>query len=90
MGSRWLSLLAMKIVKRTRGYTRVSPKHQVTIPADAMARAGLRPGDRIRVTTREPGEVVLTRVEDPIERFAGALDGVFPAGQIEALRDEWR
>ncbi len=75
--------------KRQRGYTRVSTKHQVTIPQDALARAGLRTGDRLRAEVRGPGEVVLLRDDDPVARFAGALTDVYPAGELDELRREW-
>ena len=75
---------------RRRGYTCVSAKHQVTIPIDALAAAGLKAGDRLRAEVRGPGEVVLVREEDPLTRFAGALTNVYPAGEIEELRREWR
>jgi len=80
----------MEKVKRRRGYTRVSPKHQVTLPVDAMTRAGVRAGDRLRVTARETGEIVLELADDPVEAFAGALTGIFPAGYMDRIRDEWR
>jgi AbrB family looped-hinge helix DNA binding protein len=75
--------------RRRRGYTRVSPKHQVTIPADALARAGVRIGDELRVEAREGGEIVLVPVGDPLDRYAGALTGHFSAGYLDDLRDEW-
>lgn len=80
----------MDTVKRRRGYTRVSPKHQITLPIDVMTRAGVRAGDRLRVTARDTGEIVLERAEDPIEAFAGALTGIFPPDSLDRLRDEWR
>lgn len=79
----------MHEVKRRRGHTRVSSKHQVTIPADAMVRAGIHVGDRLRVHVRGAGVVVLTRADDPVERFAGALTGVYRPGYLDELRDEW-
>ncbi len=75
---------------RRRGYTRVSGKHQVTIPQDAFLRAGLKVGDRLRATTGRPGELILVREEDPVDRFAGALTGAFAPNQVDELRREWR
>ncbi len=80
----------MKQVKRQRGYTRVSPKNQVTIPAGALTEAGLRPGDRLRVTARRTGEIVLERERDPIEEYAGMLSDSYPPGYLDELRGEWR
>ena len=74
---------------RRRGYTRVSSKHQVTIPLEALEDAGIRTGDRLRAEVRGPGEVALIRDDDPLARFAGALTDVYPAGELEVLRGEW-
>ena len=75
--------------KRRRGYTRVSGKHQVTIPQDALEEAGIRAGDRLRAEVRGPGEVALIRDDDPVARFAGALTDVYPAGELDKLRRDW-
>lgn len=78
------------VVKHRRaGATRLSAKNQVTIPVDAIRLAGLHTGDRLRAEVRGPGEVVLVREIDPIERFAGALTGVYEPGELDRLRDEW-
>ena len=74
---------------RRRGYTRVSAKHQVTLPADALHRAGIRTGDRLRAEVRGPGAVVLVRDVDPVEQFSGMLTDVYPAGILDELRREW-
>jgi bifunctional DNA-binding transcriptional regulator/antitoxin component of YhaV-PrlF toxin-antitoxin module len=82
----------MKEVKRRRrrGHTRVSRKHQATIPVDALHRAGLRAGDELRVEAAGPGRIVLVRAEDLIARYAGCLPDVYPTGYLGELRDEWR
>jgi bifunctional DNA-binding transcriptional regulator/antitoxin component of YhaV-PrlF toxin-antitoxin module len=61
----------------------------VTLPVDALERAGIRTGDVLRAEVRGPGEVVLVRDVDPIERFAGSLTGVFAPDELDELRDEW-
>ena len=75
--------------KRRRGRTRISGKHQVTIPVDALAGAGLKVGDRLRADVRGPGQIILVREDDPLEQFAGALTGVYPEGYLDDLRREW-
>ena len=75
--------------RRRRGYTRVSAKHQVTIPMDALVEAGLRAGDRLRAEVRGPGEVAFVREDDPLKRFAGALTDVYPTCYLDELRREW-
>lgn len=74
---------------RRRGYTRVSSKHQVTIPVDALVAAGLRAGDSLKVEARPNGEIVLRREEDPLRQYLGIFDGMYPPGYIDDLRDEW-
>jgi bifunctional DNA-binding transcriptional regulator/antitoxin component of YhaV-PrlF toxin-antitoxin module len=72
-----------------RGRTTISAKNQVTLPVDALARAGLRAGDRLRADVAGPGRIILVCEEDPVERFAGALSGVYPDGYLDELRREW-
>ena len=38
---------------------------------------------------RGRGRVLLVRVEDPVERHAGALTGVYRPDELDELRDEW-
>jgi bifunctional DNA-binding transcriptional regulator/antitoxin component of YhaV-PrlF toxin-antitoxin module len=75
---------------RRRGYTRVSAKNQVTIPQDALLRAGLQVGDRLRAEAHGPGELILVREDDPVDRFAGTLTGAYGPKHLEELRREWR
>jgi hypothetical protein len=77
-------------VTRVRGQTRISSKHQVTLSVDALARAGLHPGDVLAIVDVRPGELVLRLVDDPIARHAGTLTGLWEPGDLDALRDEWR
>ena len=81
--------MTARVKHRRRGYTRVSAKNQVTIPVATLRDAGIRTGDTLRAEVRGPGEVVLIRDEDPLDRFAGALTGVYEPGELDKLRDEW-
>ena len=74
---------------RRRGYTRVSGKNQVTLPVEALATAGVRPGDSLAVEARPNGEIVLRREVDPLERYYGSMTGMFPPDHLRHLRDEW-
>jgi AbrB family looped-hinge helix DNA binding protein len=82
----------MAIVKRARrrGWTRISRKNQATIPAAALRQAGLKPGDALRIESAGAGRIVLARVDDLIERYAGCLTGAYPRGYLRRLRREWR
>jgi bifunctional DNA-binding transcriptional regulator/antitoxin component of YhaV-PrlF toxin-antitoxin module len=81
--------MAARVKQRRRGYTRVSAKHQVTLPVEALRGAGIHTGDTLRAEVRGPGEVVLLREADPVTEFAGVLTGVYASGELDSLRDEW-
>lgn len=81
--------MAPEVKKRRRGFTRVSRKHQVTLPVNALRAAHLEPGDELEVTV-DGGRVVLTPVNDTLENLIGSAPGLSAATDIEALRDEWR
>lgn len=81
----------VKRANRARNKTRVSRKHQVTIPAGAFRGAGLEPGDTLQAEARGAGRVLLTRVDELVDRYSGALDsGGRLRDEVEALREEWR
>jgi bifunctional DNA-binding transcriptional regulator/antitoxin component of YhaV-PrlF toxin-antitoxin module len=75
---------------RRRGRTRLSAKHQATIPVAALRQAGLKPGDELQVEAAGPGRIVLTRVQEPLAGYAGRLTGIYPKGALQKLRREWR
>lgn len=75
--------------RRRKGFTRVSRKNQVTLPVDVLMTAGVRPGDSLMVEAKASGEIVLRREEDPLEKYIGVFDGMYPPGYLDELRDEW-
>ncbi|CAN5484822.1 hypothetical protein BH10ACT2_BH10ACT2_28990 [soil metagenome] len=78
-----------EVKKRERGATRISSKHQITIPADALRAAGLEIGDRVVAHATGAGRVVLEREHDIVAEFAGAMTGVYTADELDNLRSEW-
>lgn len=76
---------------KVKGQTKVSAKNQVTIPVDALHSAALRPGDVLRVQADGAGRVVLTRTDELVARYSGAIaTGGRLRGAVDGLRDEWR
>lgn len=73
--------------KRRPGRTRISAKNQVTIPVEALRKAGLKPGDELRAEADGPGRVLLVREDDVIARYAGTLS--YPKDYLKKLRGEW-
>ena len=76
--------------RRRRGYTRISRKHQATLPVDALRKAGLKAGDELMVEAAGVGRIVLVRADDLIQRHAGKARGVYPPDYLQELREEWR
>jgi len=63
----------------------------VTIPAGAFRTAGLAAGDTLKVEAEGAGRVVLTRVDEMLDRYSGCLDaGGDLRGRVEGLREEWQ
>jgi bifunctional DNA-binding transcriptional regulator/antitoxin component of YhaV-PrlF toxin-antitoxin module len=86
-------------VRRRRGFTRLSSKRQITLPLAVVERAGLAIGEELAVEADDEGRVIVShaggrpvgdRRRRALERAAGALPGVWPAGALDKLRDEWR
>jgi bifunctional DNA-binding transcriptional regulator/antitoxin component of YhaV-PrlF toxin-antitoxin module len=78
-----------KVKERRRGATRISSKHQITIPAAELRAAGLEAGERLIARADGPGRVVLEREHDVLAEFSGALTGIYAGSSVDSLRDEW-
>jgi bifunctional DNA-binding transcriptional regulator/antitoxin component of YhaV-PrlF toxin-antitoxin module len=72
-----------------RRSTRISAKHQITIPAGAFEGARLAVGDRLEAKPLGVGKVLLERVGNSVDRYAGVLTGVWDNDELEQLRSEW-
>jgi len=76
--------------RRATGRSRVSGKHQITIPIGAFSEAGLREGDVVQVSAEGLGRVVIARMDDLVAEFAGALSTGGELGRaVRGLRQEW-
>jgi bifunctional DNA-binding transcriptional regulator/antitoxin component of YhaV-PrlF toxin-antitoxin module len=71
--------------------SRISRKHQVTLPVSVLKDAGLAAGDEVVIRTIGHGRIEVERAEDVIDRFAGSLPaGTYAPSYLDRLRDEWR
>jgi bifunctional DNA-binding transcriptional regulator/antitoxin component of YhaV-PrlF toxin-antitoxin module len=68
---------------------RVSTKNQITLPVETMRAAGLRAGDEVTVRPHGDGEVIVAARDSRIRRHAGIATGIYRAGELDHLRDEW-
>lgn len=78
-----------EVKHRRRGTTRVSAKHQVTLPVEALRGAGVQVGERLTARAEGPGRIVLERDTGVLDRVAGVLTGIYEPGELDQLRDEW-
>jgi bifunctional DNA-binding transcriptional regulator/antitoxin component of YhaV-PrlF toxin-antitoxin module len=86
-----MSIKVKKVVGgRSTGRSRVSSKHQITIPARAFSEAGLREGDVVRVEAQGRGRVLIARLDDLVDEYAGSLRTGGELGRtVRGLREEW-
>lgn len=71
--------------------SKLSSKHQVTIPVRILREAGLAAGDDVVVRAHGHGRIEIERASDLVRRYAGSLPaGTYPDGYLDALRGEWR
>ncbi|MEY2513813.1 MAG: hypothetical protein QOJ89_1171 [bacterium] len=71
--------------------SKVSGKHQVTIPVRVLREAGVRAGDDVIIRAAGRGRIEVERTADLVERYAGSLPaGTYPRGHLDELRGEWR
>ncbi len=71
--------------------SKLSGKHQVTIPVRVLREAGLAAGDEVVVRASGTGRIEVERAEDLLRRYAGSQPpGTYPPGHLDQLRGEWR
>ncbi len=76
--------------RRSAGRSRVSGKHQITIPIGAFSEAALREGDVVQVNAQGRGRVLIARMDDLIDQYAGCLSTGGELGRVvRGLRREW-
>ena len=68
---------------------RISSKNQVTLPVEVLRAAGMKAGDSVAIDAKGDGEIVIVQRGSRIRRHSGIVDGLYPPGYLDRLRDEW-
>jgi bifunctional DNA-binding transcriptional regulator/antitoxin component of YhaV-PrlF toxin-antitoxin module len=66
--------------------SRISSKHQVTLPVETLQRAGLKAGDEVAIEAEGPDRIVVRRAERDPAGALGVFDGLYEPGYLEQLR----
>ena len=66
--------------------SRISSKHQVTLPVESLEQAGLRPGDEVAIEAEGPDRIVVKRLARNPADALGIFDGLYEPGYLEKLR----
>jgi len=69
---------------------RISSKHQVTLPVESLAAAGLRPGDEVAIEAEGEDRIVVHRAAPDLAHALGVFDGLYEPDYLERLRAEER
>jgi AbrB family looped-hinge helix DNA binding protein len=67
----------------------VDKRGKVGLPAAIRERASLAAGDRVAVSVRRDGALLLAKVADPLEELIGSGHGLSRATNAATLRNEW-
>lgn len=81
--------MAPKVKRTLRNRIRLSSKNQITIPVSVMRAMGVRAGDELEIVPKGREAIIRPAGSVPWLKHVGSLTGVWPAGHLDALRDEW-
>ena len=79
----------VKQTRRNRNRIRLSSKNQITIPVSVLREMGVRPGDELEIVPKGREATIRPAGSPPWMKHIGSLRGMWPAGHLDALRDEW-
>lgn len=65
---------------------RISSKHQVTLPVETLAQAGLGPGDEVAIEADGADRIVVRRVTLSSADAVGIFHGLYESGYLDAMR----
>jgi bifunctional DNA-binding transcriptional regulator/antitoxin component of YhaV-PrlF toxin-antitoxin module len=70
--------------------SRISSKHQVTLPVESLRIAGMQAGDEVTIESEGPDKIVVRRAARKVSDALGIFDGLYEPGYLERLRSEER
>jgi bifunctional DNA-binding transcriptional regulator/antitoxin component of YhaV-PrlF toxin-antitoxin module len=65
---------------------RISSKHQITLPVESLAVAGLTAGEEVTIEAEGPGKIVVRAVPRDLADGLGIFDGLYEPGYLDDLR----
>lgn len=71
---------------KVKAMSRISSKHQVTLPVESLDRAGLAAGDEVAIEAEGPDRIVIRRANRDLEQALGVFDGLYEPDYLERLR----
>lgn len=69
---------------------KISAKHQITLPVEALASAGFVAGDEVTIEAEGPDAIVVRRAHRDLDAALGVFDGLYEPGYLDRLRAEER
>ena len=82
-------LVTTTVKERGSKRTTVSSKNQITLPVAALAAAGVRSGDVLRVEVVGEGVFRLVRERSRVDALVGRVPGISAETGLEDLRRTW-
>jgi AbrB family looped-hinge helix DNA binding protein len=81
--------VSSEVKRPRRNRIRLSSKNQITIPVSVLREMGVRPGDELEIVPKGREATIRPAGAPPWTQHVGTLTGVWPAGHLNELRDEW-
>jgi bifunctional DNA-binding transcriptional regulator/antitoxin component of YhaV-PrlF toxin-antitoxin module len=79
-------LMPARLYYKVKAMPRISSKHQITLPVESLATAGLQPGDEVTIEAEGPDTIVVRRAQRDIDAALGVFDGLYEPGYLDRLR----
>ena len=81
--------MAHEVMRAPTRRIRLSSKNQITIPVSVLREMGVRAGDELEIVAKGRHATIRPAGDPPWMKHVGSLTGMWPVGDLDALRDEW-